>query len=526
MADGSRNLKKGAKSISGLCSNPMCRKSGATKRCKRCLSTVCCSRACQKRHFTEFGHKKRCVPPPARPSVAAVDGARCPATFLGRAVRAEESTPTTRRTPAAAGDDPQHPCPICFENEDDDGQSAMCFNCGQLYCGSCMLSGTMPRHCPTCRADSHVSDEVGFERLLRMEKRSPGRHTPATYHLIGYAYYMGRGVPRNFAEAAKWYRLAADQGVVEAQCNLGQMCQVGEGVDQSCKEAIHLFQSAADKGDAQAQHSLGEMHREGLGVPQNHKEAAKWWRLAADQGDASAQCGLGCLHREGKGVAQSFGEALRWFRLAAAQGQPSAQSNIGSMHDAGEGVTQSFEQAIKWCQLAANQGDAAGQNNLAVMHRDGEGAKQSYETAIRLYRLAADQGFAAAQHGIGVMHYKGQGVPQDFEKAKHWMTLAANQSYLPAQLSMIRLAGVLSSRVNAADTPPPVLAAPAAPRTGRLTLPVSDVRCANSDCGNPQPEVRCSRCKARWCCDGACQKRHWKHQGHKAECTPATTTTS
>ena len=29
---------------------------------------------------------------------------------------------------------------------------------------------------------------------------------------LGYIYDIGQGVPRDYAEAVKWYRLAADQG--------------------------------------------------------------------------------------------------------------------------------------------------------------------------------------------------------------------------------------------------------------------------------------------------------------------------
>src|SRR5262249_41177495 len=36
-------------------------------------------------------------------------------------------------------------------------------------------------------------------------------------------YYDGVGVPQNYAEAAKWFRLAADQGDAEGQFKLGAM---------------------------------------------------------------------------------------------------------------------------------------------------------------------------------------------------------------------------------------------------------------------------------------------------------------
>ncbi|WP_352811818.1 SEL1-like repeat protein [Mesorhizobium sp. M0293] len=38
---------------------------------------------------------------------------------------------------------------------------------------------------------------------------------------LGISYHDGRGVPQDHAEAAKWLRLAADQGWADAQYDLG-----------------------------------------------------------------------------------------------------------------------------------------------------------------------------------------------------------------------------------------------------------------------------------------------------------------
>ncbi len=45
-------------------------------------------------------------------------------------------------------------------------------------------------------------------------------------------YDNGRGVPQDYQEALKWYRLAAEQGNAIAQYNLGFMYDNGEGVPQ------------------------------------------------------------------------------------------------------------------------------------------------------------------------------------------------------------------------------------------------------------------------------------------------------
>ena len=45
-------------------------------------------------------------------------------------------------------------------------------------------------------------------------------------------YAKGQGVPQDYAEAVKWYRLAAEQGFAMAQDNLGLMYKNGQGVPQ------------------------------------------------------------------------------------------------------------------------------------------------------------------------------------------------------------------------------------------------------------------------------------------------------
>ena len=58
----------------------------------------------------------------------------------------------------------------------------------------------------------------------------------------------------------------------------------GEGVPQDYKEAIKWYRLAAEQGNANAQYNLGLMYDNGEGVPQDYKEAVKWYRLAAEQG--------------------------------------------------------------------------------------------------------------------------------------------------------------------------------------------------------------------------------------------------
>ena len=101
---------------------------------------------------------------------------------------------------------------------------------------------------------------------------------------LGFMYYHGEGVPQSYAEAVKWYRLAAEQGHASAQSEMGNMYADGEGIPENDAEAVRWFRLAAEQGYAPAQHNLGNMYAGGESVPQNNLRAYVWWSVAAVQG--------------------------------------------------------------------------------------------------------------------------------------------------------------------------------------------------------------------------------------------------
>ena len=132
-----------------------------------------------------------------------------------------------------------------------------------------------------------------------------------------------------FAEAAKWYELAARQGLAEAQNNLGVMLKDGQGVERDEAKAVEWFRRAAQQGNVLAQSNLGWMFHGGRGVEQNYDSAHYWYRKAALQGHAAAQNNLGLLFRDGLGLPQDSDSARYWFSKAAEQGLRQARHNLG-----------------------------------------------------------------------------------------------------------------------------------------------------------------------------------------------------
>jgi len=135
---------------------------------------------------------------------------------------------------------------------------------------------------------------------------------------LGSCYANGRGAPRNYQEAAKWYYRSAKQGY------------------------------------APAQNRLGVCYYRGLGVPQNYAAAVLWYRNAAAQGNAAAQDNLGICFFSGRGVAQNYAEAAKWYRLSAAQGNPAAAAHLGLVQSPGGGPATAYRQPTQSSSAAAS----------------------------------------------------------------------------------------------------------------------------------------------------------------------------
>jgi TPR repeat protein len=106
---------------------------------------------------------------------------------------------------------------------------------------------------------------------------------------LGLMYDNGNGVPKDYAEAVKWYRLAADQGLAAAQLRLGLMYDNGDGVPKDSAEAVKWYRLAADQGYATAQFALGAMYWMGKGVPEDLVQAHVWLHIAGANGNQSAK---------------------------------------------------------------------------------------------------------------------------------------------------------------------------------------------------------------------------------------------
>jgi TPR repeat protein len=210
---------------------------------------------------------------------------------------------------------------------------------------------------------------------------------------LGWIYYNnGLGVIRDYAEAVRWYRKAADAGNAQAMHNLGYMYHRGQGVTQDYAEAAYWYRKAADAGNSDGMTNLGWIYKDGLGMTQDYAKAAYWYRKAADAGNAQAMYNLGHMYRDGLGVTQDYAKAAYWYRKAADAGNEWGMGHLGVMYRDGRGVTQDYAKAAYWYRKAADAGNEYAMMNLGWMYDNGKGMTQDYAKAAYWYRKAADAG--------------------------------------------------------------------------------------------------------------------------------------
>lgn len=108
------------------------------------------------------------------------------------------------------------------------------------------------------------------------------------YGLFALCLQVNPSTKSRVAEAAKWYKEAADLGHNVASFLYGELLEQGSGVVQNYAEASRRYRDAAEGGYAEAQNRIGVKYAEGKGVQKNMLEAMKWFIIAVANGEEKA----------------------------------------------------------------------------------------------------------------------------------------------------------------------------------------------------------------------------------------------
>ena len=139
--------------------------------------------------------------------------------------------------------------------------------------------------------------------------------------------------------------------------------------------AIRSWQPLAEDGMPEAQVNLGHMYNEGLGVDVDYEEALYWYTLASESDQPEAVFNIGLLYLDGNAVEQNAATALDYFERAEALDVSAASYMIGTLQLSGEqGIPVDLEEGRERVRLAAIGGVPEAQFSYANLLLSGIGA--------------------------------------------------------------------------------------------------------------------------------------------------------
>ena len=373
-----------------------------------------------------------------------------------------------------------------------------------------------------------VSVEQDYSQAERWCRRAAERGDPWAQNVLGIVHAVGRGPLKDAAKAEEWLRRAASagrlprqqslvrrrrrhQGLSIARFNLG--CFYATGREQRDADAARWLRDAAEQGVNDAQNALGVMHAAGRAVPRDDAEAEKWFTKAAADGLAVAQYNLGAVCAERGDDA----EARSWFRRSAKESDPLAQSALGFLYAEGRtyqgekrredrrelsdsrsvraasfwyltvGREDDLKEAESWYRKAVESWAALSreggststcpsvtwrlrgpalspfpqrwshrsflgdrftdaqpsrnwrvpvQNAWGFVYAHGWDSEPEEPGPLRWFLKGAERGHAAAQHSLGRLYKHGWGVPADESESLMWFRLSAEQGHAEAQADL------------------------------------------------------------------------------------------
>jgi hypothetical protein len=131
-------------------------------------------------------------------------------------------------------------------------------------------------------------------QALDLYRKAAQQGDPLAGWLAGRLYLLGIGGVADRDAGQKWLKIAASQNNAFGAYYLGRLM-----ADRDYTKAPALYKIAADQGLPQAQYFYAKTLKDGRGIPQDRFTAYVWYTVAADAGYSAAGTDLGELNSGG-----------------------------------------------------------------------------------------------------------------------------------------------------------------------------------------------------------------------------------
>jgi hypothetical protein len=124
-------------------------------------------------------------------------------------------------------------------------------------------------------------------QALDLYRKAAAQGDPLASWFAGRRYFLGNGVPQDLEAAQKWLKPAAEQNNAFAAYYLGRIM-----AERDYNKAPALYKIAADQGLPQAQYFYAKTLKDGRGIAQDRFNAYVWFTIALDAHYTSASTDL------------------------------------------------------------------------------------------------------------------------------------------------------------------------------------------------------------------------------------------
>jgi TPR repeat protein len=138
---------------------------------------------------------------------------------------------------------------------------------------------------------------------LKLFREAAGAGDTRAEEMLGQLLLNGKAGAQDPAEAANWFKKAADSGktgdeyVATAQFNLAALYFSGRGLPKDADQALKYYTKSADNGFALAQKTLIAMYFQGTGTKADNVQALKWALVLGTGGDQAVVKAVAVLHQ-------------------------------------------------------------------------------------------------------------------------------------------------------------------------------------------------------------------------------------
>lgn len=192
--------------------------------------------------------------------------------------------------------------------------------------------------------------EGNFPQAVYYVRLAAEKNHVEAFNRLAYFYSEGLGIPKDHAEAQKYYIKAGNAGLVKAQYNIALNYARGEGVPQDQALALEWAMKAANQHFPEAEDMVGHI----LAVQGKEREGLAWIKKAAAHGNKDAKDTLSNLYEAKSpllGIPEDPQASLQWYLAEGKAGNRDAQLYLARFY----GLSNHDKEGREWLEKSAAQ---------------------------------------------------------------------------------------------------------------------------------------------------------------------------